>query len=206
MQRALPLAGTGLRRKVLRYLQLFERKRIKEWAKDASRDSLKQQATQWQTNLLNVAREYVQNLFLSHLYGFPESDTLVFKGGTALRILYGSPRFSEDLDFTGHLKPFHLARLLKETAGRMEKESLSFETLEAKPTSGGFLALYEYRVHEELVRLELNVSLRNKCANGGDPGDKPARSGLSMPATACPRDGHGKSAGAPLQEEAARLL
>lgn len=128
-----------------------------------SLDSLKQQATLWQTSFLNVAREYVQHLFLSHLYGFPESDHLAFKGGTALRLLYGSPRFSEDLDFTGHLKPFHLARLLKDTTGRMIPERLSFETLEAKPTSGGYLALYQCCLYEEKVRLELNISLRNRA-------------------------------------------
>ncbi len=126
-------------------------------------DSLKRQAVQWQTSLLNVSREYIQHLFLSHLYQSPESDHFAFKGGTALRLLYGSPRFSEDLDFTGHVKPFHLARLLAQTAERMTGESLPFKTLEAKPTSGGYLALYQCQVHEEAVRLELNVSLRNRA-------------------------------------------
>jgi predicted nucleotidyltransferase component of viral defense system len=130
-----------------------------------SLDSLKRQAVQWQTSLLNVGREYLQHLFLSHLYGLPESDHLAFKGGTALHLLYGSPRFSEDLDFTGHLKPFHLASLLAKTADRVAKEHLSFETLEAKATSGGFLALYHCQVYEETVRLELNVSLRNRAAS-----------------------------------------
>ena len=65
-----------------------------------SRDSLQRQAVAWQTSFLNVIREYVQHLFLSHLYALPQSDHLAFKGGTALRLLYGSPRFSEDLDFT----------------------------------------------------------------------------------------------------------
>ncbi len=128
-----------------------------------SLDSLKRQAVQWQTSVLNVAREYVQHLFLSHLYGFPESDTLAFKGGTALRILYGSPRFSEDLDFTGHLKPFHLEKLLANTARRMTSDGLSFQTLESKATSGGYLALYQCPVYEETVRLELNVSLRSRA-------------------------------------------
>ncbi len=131
-----------------------------------SLEQLKRQAVHWQTSVLNVAREYVQHVFLSSLYGFPESDHLAFKGGTALRILYGSPRFSEDIDFTGHLKPFHLAQLLTHTVDRIAEEGLSFKTLEAKATSGGYLALYQCRVHEEMVRLELNVSLRNKALAG----------------------------------------
>jgi predicted nucleotidyltransferase component of viral defense system len=28
-------------------------------------------------------------------------DRLVFQGGTCLRLIYGAPRFSEDLDFVG---------------------------------------------------------------------------------------------------------
>lgn len=39
-------------------------------------------------------------------------DTLTFQGGTALRLCYGAPRFSEDLDFTGG-EEFNLTNLLK---------------------------------------------------------------------------------------------
>jgi predicted nucleotidyltransferase component of viral defense system len=42
-------------------------------------------------------RDYIQHLFLSILYG--RSQGLLFKGGTALRVLHRSPRYSEDLDF-----------------------------------------------------------------------------------------------------------
>lgn len=48
----------------------------------------------------NIVREYVQHLFLAACYRLPEAEHLLFKGGTALRIVYGSPRFSEDLDFS----------------------------------------------------------------------------------------------------------
>ncbi len=54
-----------------------------------------------QTIPKNVVREYIQHLFLSCLYKIKGSEKLLFKGGTALRIIFGSPRFSEDLDFTG---------------------------------------------------------------------------------------------------------
>lgn len=42
-------------------------------------------------------RDYIQHLFLSALYS--RSQGLLFKGGTALRVLHRSPRYSEDLDF-----------------------------------------------------------------------------------------------------------
>jgi predicted nucleotidyltransferase component of viral defense system len=48
----------------------------------------------------NIIREYIQHLFLTELYQLSGSEKLLFKGGTALRIVYHSPRFSEDLDFS----------------------------------------------------------------------------------------------------------
>lgn len=42
-------------------------------------------------------RDYIQYLFLSVLCS--RSQGLLFKGGTALRVLHHSPRYSEDLDF-----------------------------------------------------------------------------------------------------------
>lgn len=42
-------------------------------------------------------RDYLQHLILSLLYSRPQS--LVFKGGTALRLAYRGNRYSEDLDF-----------------------------------------------------------------------------------------------------------
>jgi len=44
-------------------------------------------------------RDYVQHLLLWLLYS--RSQVLIFKGGTALRLVYGGNRYSEDLDFNG---------------------------------------------------------------------------------------------------------
>lgn len=50
--------------------------------------------------LFTQEREYIQTLFLSRLSVIKESSELAFKGGTCLKLFYGSNRFSEDLDFT----------------------------------------------------------------------------------------------------------
>lgn len=47
-----------------------------------------------------VIREEVEVFFLNSLFESSISEQLIFKGGTALRLLYDSPRFSEDLDFS----------------------------------------------------------------------------------------------------------
>jgi predicted nucleotidyltransferase component of viral defense system len=44
-------------------------------------------------------RDYLQHLLLWLLYS--RSQELIFKGGTALRLVYGGNRYSEDLDFNG---------------------------------------------------------------------------------------------------------
>ena len=44
-------------------------------------------------------RDYLQHLLLSLLYN--RSQSLIFKGGTALRLVYRGNRYSEDLDFNG---------------------------------------------------------------------------------------------------------
>lgn len=51
-------------------------------------------------DITQVVREYYEVLVLRGISRFPESKYLIFKGGTALRLAYNSPRFSEDLDFS----------------------------------------------------------------------------------------------------------
>jgi predicted nucleotidyltransferase component of viral defense system len=47
-----------------------------------------------------IVREYWEIIILKGLFESPAGRSLIFKGGTALRLTYGSPRFSEDLDFS----------------------------------------------------------------------------------------------------------
>lgn len=47
-----------------------------------------------------IVREEYEILLLKELFESKYGTSLVFKGGTALRLVYNSPRFSEDLDFT----------------------------------------------------------------------------------------------------------
>lgn len=57
-----------------------------------------------------VVREYTQTLFLKELYGEKYSQNIFFKGGTAIRLVFGGTRFSEDLDFavTGNKEDFNV--------------------------------------------------------------------------------------------------
>src|SRR3990170_6025221 len=46
-----------------------------------------------------IVREEYEMLILKEIYESEFATSLMFKGGTALRLAYGSARFSEDLDF-----------------------------------------------------------------------------------------------------------
>ncbi|MBI5078935.1 nucleotidyl transferase AbiEii/AbiGii toxin family protein, partial [Candidatus Saganbacteria bacterium] len=47
-----------------------------------------------------VAREEWEMLILQELFASPVGNDIIFRGGTALRLCFSSPRFSDDLDFS----------------------------------------------------------------------------------------------------------
>jgi len=58
------------------------------------------QARNLKIDITQVVRKFWETVILKGLFESTEGKFLVFKGGTALRLVYGSPRFSEDLDFS----------------------------------------------------------------------------------------------------------
>lgn len=129
-----------------------------------SQDFLKEFTKKSQTTEKNIVREYVQHLFLSALYKLPEAEKLLFKGGTALRFLYGSPRFSEDLDFTG--ENIHrcqtIDNLFVNALSKIEKQGIKVDFKEAKPTAGGYLGIIHYELYDFIEDMKFEISLRER--------------------------------------------
>ena len=122
----------------------------------------------WQTTADNVIREYFQQLFLSYLYQEKGSDNLLFKGGTALRIIWQSPRFSEDLDFTGvNIRVKGIEALMEGAFAKIEMEGIQAEIIESKGTSGGYLAIFQFGAGEYKSSIQVEVSLRNGKKGSG---------------------------------------
>ncbi len=126
-------------------------------------------ARQYQTNVFpNIVREYFQHIFLSELYKLPESEKMLFKGGTALRIIYGSPRFSEDLDFSvfgiaeRDLKKF-IEDLFVKVLANIEQLGIHVEVGEkSDKTSGGYFGIATFKLLDfQSVGVEINISARN---------------------------------------------
>ena len=128
-----------------------------------SLENLKEFTNKNQTRLENIIREYVQHLFLSSLYKIKDSEKLLFKGGTALKIIYGSPRFSEDLDFDGQniYQPKLIDNLFIQTISEIEKIGIEIGLAEAKSTTDNYLGIISYHFYDISEEMKFEISLRS---------------------------------------------
>src|SRR3989338_10452000 len=132
-------------------------------------ETLEKLGRQYQMGVFpNIVREYFQHVFLSELYKLPNAEKLLFKGGTALRIVYGSQRFSEDLDFSlfgvaqNEIKSF-VEELFIHVLAEMARADIQVELgNKIGATSGGYFGIATFRLFEySPVGVEINVSGRN---------------------------------------------
>lgn len=130
--------------------------------------ALKQLADRQQTTMDNIVKEYFQHLFLSFLYKEKKSEGLLFKGGTALRIVWRSPRFSEDLDFTGSkITIAQIETLMESALQKIESEGIKTDIEESKKTSGGYFAIFHFKTDEYQSGIQVEVSLRSEPKDAG---------------------------------------
>lgn len=137
-------------------------------------ESLEKLGRQYQMGVFpNIVREYFQHLFLSELYKLPGSEKMLFKGGTALRIVYNSPRFSEDLDFSvfeiQDIKSYVESLFIK-ALDNIEKSGIKVDLgPKVGPTSGGYFGLATFKMYDYLpARVEINVSSRDGGSMEGE--------------------------------------
>lgn len=132
-------------------------------------EALEKLARQCQTGVFpNIVREYFQHMFLGELYKLSDAKQMLFKGGTALRIIYNSPRFSEDLDFSlfgvlqNKIKPF-VEELFVRVLAEIERVGVEVKLGEKiGATSGGYFGVATFRMFEySPVGVEINVSSRD---------------------------------------------
>ena len=95
-------------------------------------------AKRYKIDQFYILREYIQVLFLFHFYNLKKSEDVYFKGGTAIRLLYGSFRFSEDLDFSSAVDAKATSELLHDAISNINKElndKISVEQISIKKNS-----------------------------------------------------------------------
>lgn len=131
-------------------------------------ENLEKFTKQSQTSIVNVVREYCQHLFLSYLYKQSGSEKLLFKGGTALRIVFGSPRYSEDLDFTGlNTDRNEIEEIFTNTLMDIENTGMKVDIDEAKNTTGGYLGVAIFNAYGMKINIQIEVSLRESAGAKG---------------------------------------
>lgn len=128
-----------------------------------AQDEIKRLSLRLQTTELNVRREFIQHQFLRFFYQQPNAQKVFFKGGTALRIFYQSPRFSEDLDFDSRLSFSELERAIQSTLELLDKDGIKSEILESKKTSGGYFGIIK------LDSLKTSLEISNRKNSKGEP-------------------------------------
>lgn len=134
-----------------------------------SDETLQALSVHYQTSVFpNILREYFQHVFLSTLYKLPDSERILFKGGTALRVVYGSPRFSADLDFSlfgvwGRSGKRFVEDIFVAVLTDIEHVGIRVEIgRKGGETSGGYVGVATFHVLDyQPVSVEIDVSSRN---------------------------------------------
>jgi len=91
-----------------------------------------------------VVREEIELSLLKSLFESGIGKALVFKGGTALRLAFGSPRFSDDLDFSASSAVPEAA--FREAAGEALKSVPEATLVEALAKRFTLFSLYRFDV------------------------------------------------------------
>ena len=116
----------------------------------------------------NMLREYLQHVILRELFDLDVLEELIFHGGTALRLIHGLERFSEDLDF--HVESPQVELAMTEWIGRLN-DQLQYQGYRSECTppgegnvqstnvkiSGLFYEAGVSRHEEENLRIKLEV-------------------------------------------------
>lgn len=122
-------------------------------------------ALKYKINETVIVREYYQLLFLSKLYSLTKSGKFFFKGGTAIHLLFGATRFSEDLDFTVDLNEKEFNPFIIKIFKSLERE----EEVSFKPrktiTGKRFLMTANPAHFSFKIFINLDFSFREKILN-----------------------------------------
>lgn len=113
-------------------------------------------------DITQVAQEEWEIKILTGLFAADFGRHLIFKGGTALRLAYNSPRFSEDLDFTlnGQLDVKEFTKTLKKIAARYPELTL----IESQSKFYTYFALFKIKESwlSQAFSIKIEISKRQK--------------------------------------------
>lgn len=121
---------------------------------------LKNLAIKNQISEISIYREYCQHLFLSYFYSKQAAENYLFKGGTALRIVFQSPRYSEDLDFSASSVDT-IEDLILSVLKDLKEEGLEIKEIPvSKKTSGGYISFLNFST--PLFESQIKINIQQK--------------------------------------------
>jgi len=131
-----------------------------------------------QISPVEIMREEAEVIILDTLAQSPSAENLIFKDGTALRLVYGSPRFSVDLDFNqkGKIKIKELKNSLKKAAKRISGELKDFHN--KRWTLFALLAINRPEL-KQAFSIKIEISKKKYFLKSGDYSLKAGRSPLT---------------------------
>ena len=134
-----------------------------------------------QIDSFSLLREILQVSFVEKFYKERKLKDTYFKGGTCLKLIYGSTRFSEDLDFTTKMSEKNIKNIISEVIVKLKDEypGLSFKKLETLQGFSFKLYLSNEISHQPLT-IKLDFSLRESVI---DPVSSPIETNLPVVTT-----------------------
>lgn len=107
-----------------------------------------------------IVREEYEMVLLQNIFGSNFGSRLVFRGGTALRLGYGSPRFSDDLDFSV-LKPIE-EKKFKKWSEEITQNNPNFTVVDCRQKFYTLFALFKVAdpVLPQVFSIKIEISTR----------------------------------------------
>jgi len=118
----------------------------------------------YQIDKFTIMKEYLQIIFLNYLYQKKESTKIYFKGGTALRLLFDSARFSEDLDFSTTYSKEEVNAVIKKVEYSVQQEISLIKIFSLHSGKKGLRYRLKYQSadlkYPLVIRLDFNQIMR----------------------------------------------
>lgn len=113
-------------------------------------------------SVVQIVREEYEMVLLQNIFNSFMGQKLIFRGGTALRLAYGSPRFSDDLDFT-QLRTIDLKKFQK-WCQETEKDNAYLKLAEAVKKKYTLFAIFKVTdpVLSQTISIKLETSVRKQ--------------------------------------------